>query len=165
MEWHIKTIARKSTFSGDPLEPGDRISCLIYMNDELGELARADLKAEEIEQFELQGSVLGRWSRVVKDPDDETANARETMASAEDFFFSLYENDESDAPEVSDMLKHLFSLMLERKRVLRASLPRQTGGSQTYIHVKTKREVVVPIVEISSELMFKIEDTIGDILL
>lgn len=165
MEWHIKTIARKSTLSGEAFEPGDHVVCLIYKDEAAAELGRADLRPEEIEFFELPGEVLGRWSRVVKDPDDESASARETMASAEDFFFSLYENDQPDAREESDMLKHLLSLMLERKRVLRALGARKTEGEQTYLHVKTKQELSVPIVEISTELMLKIEDTIGDIIL
>ena len=67
--------------------------------------------------------------------------------------------------EVSDMLKHLLSLMLERKRVLRAVGSRQSEGQQTYRHVKTKQELQVPVVDISTELMIKIQDTIGDIML
>ena len=165
MEWQIKTIARKSTFSGEAFEPGDRVVCLIYKDEQASELGRADLRPEEVEAFDLPGEVLGRWTRVVKDPDSESVNARETMASAEDFFFSLYENEQADAREESDMLKHLLSLMLERKRVLRALGDRQTDGEQTYLHVKTKQQLSVPIVEISTELMLKIEDTIGDIIL
>lgn len=167
MEWQIKTIARKSTLSGEAFIPGDRVVCLIYKDEAADDLGRADLRPEEIEQFDLPGEVLGRWGRVVKDPDDEGASARETMASAEDFFFSLYENDQPDpdARETSDMLKHLLSLMLERKRVLRAVGERQTSGEQTYLHVKTKRQLKVPIVDISTELMLKIQDTIGDIIL
>ena len=165
MEWQIKTIARKSSLSGEAFIPGDRVVCLIFKDEQVGELGRADLRPDEIESFELPGEVLGRWSRVVKDPDDEGAHARETMASAEDFFFSLYENEQPEAQEESDMLKHLLSLMLERKRVLRAVGERQNKGEQRYLHVKTKRELTVPIVDISTELMLKIEDTIGDIIL
>ena len=165
VEWQIKTIARKSTLSGEAFNPGDRVVCLIYKDDEAGDLGRADLCPEEVENFDLPGEVLGRWSRVVKDPDDESQNARETMASAEDFFFSLYENDQPDAREESDMLKHLLSLMLERKRVVRALGKRQTEGTQLYRHVKTKREIEVPVVEISTDLMLKIQDTLGDIIL
>jgi hypothetical protein len=165
MEWQIKTIARKSTLSGDAFNPGDRVLCLIYKDGGAGELGRADLLPDEIDTFEMPGEMLGRWSRVVKDPDDESASARETMASAEDFFFSLYENDQPEAEEESDILKHLLSLMLERKRVLRPIGDRRAEGEQTYLHVKTKREIKVPIVDISTELMVKIEDTIGDIIL
>lgn len=165
MEWQIKTIAPKSTLSGVAFNPGDRVFCLIFKGEKAGELGRADLRPDEVEAFELPGEVLGRWSRVVKDPDDESANARETMASAEDFFFSLFENESPETKEESDILKHLLSLMLERKRVLRAIGDRQTGGEQSYLHVKTKQAIQVPIVDISTELMLKIEDTIGDIIL
>ncbi|MDQ8193241.1 hypothetical protein QEH59_02310 [Coraliomargarita sp. SDUM461004] len=165
MEWQFKTIARKSTLSGEPFIPGDRVLCLIYKDDAAGELGRADLRPDESEVFELPGAVLGRWSRVVKDPDDDSVSARETMASAEDFFFSLYDNEPAQAQEEADVLKHLLSLMLERKRVLRAIGDRQTSGEQTYLHVKTKREFKVPIVDVSMELMLKIQDTIGDIIL
>ncbi|TVP78083.1 MAG: hypothetical protein EA353_09015 [Puniceicoccaceae bacterium] len=165
MEWHIKTIARKSTLSGLAFSPGDRVVCLVYKDSSAGELGRADLLRDEADDFELPGELLGRWTRVVKDPDDEALSARETMASAEDFFFSLYESDSPDARETADMLKHLLSLMLERKRVLRPVGARQAAGSQTYLHVKSKQAIEVPIVQISAELMFKIEDIIGDIML
>ena len=165
MEWQIKTIARKSTLSGEVFNPGDRVACLIFKGEEAGELGRADLRPDEVEAFELPGEVLGRWARVVKDPDDVSASASETMASAEDFFFSLFENESPDTKEESDMLKHLLSLMLERKRVLRATGDRKSIGEQSYRHVKTKQMIQVPIVDISMELMLKIEDTIGDIIL
>jgi hypothetical protein len=169
MDWQIKTLARKSSLSGEVFNPGDRIISLVYKDDVVGELGRADLRPGEIDNFELPGEVLGRWNRVVKDPNDESAHARDTMASAEDFFFSLYENDNDDGsaeslPE-SAMLKHLLALMLERKRVLRPIGERQTQGMQDYLHVKTKREISVPVVDISTELMLKIQDTIGDIIL
>ena len=164
MEWQIKTIARKSTLSGEVFSPGDRVVCLIFMGG-AGELGRADLRPDEVEAFELPGEVLGRWARVVKDPDDESNTASETMASAEDFFFSLFENESPDTKEESDMLKHLLSLMLERKRVLRAFGDRKSTGEQSYRHVKTKQMIQVPIMDISTKLMHKIEDTIGDIIL
>ena len=101
---------------------------------------------------------------MAKDPDDENTSARETMASAEDFFFSLFENKSVNNKEESDMLKHLLSLMLERKRVIRAIGDRKSIGEQSYLHVKTKQVIQVPIMDISTELMLKIEDTIGDII-
>ncbi|MGC6424834.1 MAG: hypothetical protein ACON4O_07605 [Lentimonas sp.] len=165
MDWQIKTIARKSSISETPFNPGERVVCLIYKGADEAELGRADLLETELEGFELPGEVLGRWTRVVKDPEGEAANAHETMASAEDFFFSLYEVEQRDAKEESDMLKHLLALMLERKRVLKAVGARETEGAQRYRHVKTKRELLVPVVDISTELMFKIQDTIGDIML
>ena len=165
MEWQIKTIARKSTLSGEVFNPGDRVVCLIFKGEEAGELGRADLRPDEVEAFGLPDEVLGRWARVVKDPDDTSASMSETMASAEDFFFSLFDNELPDTKEESDMLKHILSLMLERKRLLRAIGDRKSIGEQSYRHVKTKQMIQVPIVDISMELMLKIEDTIGDIIL
>ncbi len=165
MEWQIKTIARKSTLSGEVFNPGDRVVCLIFKGEQAGELGRADLRPDEVEAFELPGEVLGRWARVVKDPDDVSANTSETMASAEDFFFSLFENESPDTKEESDMLKHLLSLMLERKRVLRAIGDRKSTGEQSYRHVKTKQMIQVPIMDISTKLMLNIEHSIGDIIL
>ena len=165
MEWHIKTIAQKSSLSGDCFIPGDRVVCLIYKDKQEGELARVDLHPEEIEKFEIPGEVLGRWARIIPNPEDEITNSRETIASAEDFFFSLFEGVKKEPNEESDMLKHLLSLMLERKRVLRAIGDRKRSGEQRYRHIKTKNEITVPICNISTELMVKIEDTIGDIIL
>ena len=165
MDWQIKTIARKSSLSDTPFSPGERVVCLVYKIAGKDELGRADLMESELDDFEMPGEGLGRWTRVVKDPDDESANVHETVASAEDFFFSLFEVKQSEAQQESDMLKHLLCLMLERKRVLKALGPRQTKGQQTYRHVKTKQELLVPVVDISNELMFKIQDTIGDIML
>ena len=164
MEWQIKTIARNSTLSGKAFKPGDQVVCLIYKGNEAGELGRADLLPGEVDSFGLPDEVLGRWARVVQNPDDENTSASETIASAEDFFFSLFENKSLNTKEESDMLKHLLSLMLERKRVIRAIGDRKSIGEQSYIHVKTKQVVQVPIMDISTELMLKIEDTIGDII-
>ena len=165
MEWQIKTIAQKSSLSGDYFIPGDRVVCLIYKDKQEGELARVDLRPEEIEKFEMPGEVLGRWARIIPNPEDEITNSHETIASAEEFFFSLFEEEKKEAREETDMLKHLLSLMLERKRVLRAIGDRKRSGEQCYRHIKTKNEISVPISNISTELMIKIEKTIGDIIL
>ena len=165
MEWHIKTIAQKSTLSGKCFIPGDHVVCLIYKDNQGGELARVDLLSEEIEKFEVPGEVLGRWARIIPSPEDEITNSHEIIASAEDFFFSLFEEEKKEAREETDMLKHLLSLMLERKRVLRAIGDRKRSGKQCYRHIKTKDEISVPISNISTELMIKIEKTIGDIIL
>lgn len=165
MDWQIKSLSRKSTLSGDRFEPGDRAISLVYVNAEAGDLGRADLHERELGELQLTGEVLGRWTWVMKDPEEAGPSATETVASAEDFFFSLFENEASAERERSDALKHLLALMLERKRVLRAVGPRQSSGTQTYRHVKTKQELQVPITEISRDLIFKIEDTLGDIIL
>lgn len=165
MDWQIKTLSKKSTLSGERFQPGDRAVSLVYVDEGAGELGRADLHEQELADLELPGSVLGRWTWVMKDPAEGGPSAGETVASAEDFFFSLFENESNEERERTDALKHLLALMLERKRILRAVGPRQSSGMQTYRHTKTKQELNVPITEISRELMFKIEDTLGDIIL
>ena len=166
MDWQIKTIAQKSTLSGECFIPGDRIVSLIYKDEENGELARVDLRTEEIEKFNIPGLVLGRWASVVPNPEDDTVHEREAISSAEDLFFSLFEveGEIGEARKESDMLKHLLALMLERKRVLRAVGDRKKSGEQCYRRIKTNNEINVPICNISTDLMTKIEDTIGDII-
>lgn len=169
MEWHFKSIARKSSLSEAPFVAGGRVACLIFKDVEAGEMGRADVLPDEVDAYDLPGEILGRWTRVVKGPDEDAATVRETVASAEDFFLSLYQNAQADAQadaqEETDALKHLLALMLERKRVVRALGKRQRSGTQRYLHVKTKQEIEVPIVEISPRLMLKIQDTLGDIIL
>lgn len=165
MDWQIKTIARKSSLSEDGFEPGDEVVCLIFMDDAAGELGRADLFEREVDAFELPGELLGRWTRIIKEPDEEKMNAGDVMASAEDFFMSLFDNAQASAIDEANILKHLLALMLERKRILRAVGPRATEGVQRYLHVKQKKEFEVPVVEISPELILKIQDTLGDIIL
>ncbi|MGB0415741.1 MAG: hypothetical protein ACPGKS_02710 [Coraliomargarita sp.] len=167
MDWQIKTIARKSALTEEPFKPGDLVACLIFKDEQAGELGRADVLPDEVEDFEIPGPLLGRWTRVIKDPDDDSENRRMVMASAEDFFMSLFSDSPADDTAEAELhaLQHLLALMLERKRVLRALGPRQLSGKQLYVHVKTKQELEVPIVEISTDLMLKIENTLGDIIL
>ena len=165
IDWQIKTLSRKSTVSGLGFEPGDRALSLIYVDNEAGELGRADLHERELADLQLPGEVLGRWTWVMKDADSAAAAAGNTIASAEDFFLSLFENEVAGEQDRRDALKHVLALMLERKRILRAVGPRQSSGEQAYLHVKTKQEFKVPITPISRELMFKIQDTLGDIIL
>lgn len=164
MEWQIKTISRKSSLTGEAFRPGDRAVSLIYAEEGSAELGRADLLDEEVDGYELPGALLGRWVRLIRDPDEESASAQETIASAEDFFFSLYQNTEAAARSETNVLKHLIGLMLERKRILKAVGPRQVSGEQVYRHVKSKQEIAVPIVDISHQLMLQIEETIGDLM-
>lgn len=164
MDWQIKSLSRKSTLSGREFEPGDSALSLVYVDQETAELCRTDLHTSEEGEFNLPGTVLGRWSWVMKSPEDGAIRASETVASAEDFFFSLFENEADTEPEQLDALKHLLALLLERKRILRVLGSRRTSGSQQYLHVKTKQTLNVPITEISRELMFKIEATLGDIM-
>ena len=167
VDWQIKTMADRSEQSGTPFNPGDRVACLVYMDEEAEELRRIDLLEAEAGEFALPGELLGRWVRLVVEPHAEAKSAPATLQSAEDFFFSLYEgvSEEEAPPEEKQALRHLLALMLERKRVLRAVGSRQLEGGQPYLHVKSKRTFDVPIVPISASLMERIEDSIGELIL
>jgi hypothetical protein len=166
MSWHFKGIARTSALSESTLVDGEQVVCLIYKDVEKGEIGRADIRLEEVDHFELPGELLGRWLHVIKKPGDGQTTVREKVASAEDFFFSLYASpDGTDSSEEVDALKYLLALMLERKRVVRAQGKRVHSGTQTYLHIKTKQTLDVPIIDISADLMIRIQETIGDIIL
>lgn len=166
VDWQIKTMADRSEQSGTPFLPGDRVACLVYMDDEAGELGRTDLLESEVADFSLPGELLGRWVRLIDEPDAETQNAPATLQSAEDFFLSLYEGatEEESPPPEKQALRHLLALMLERKRVLRAVGSRQIEGAQAYLHVKSKDTFDVPIIPISASLMERIEDSVGELM-
>lgn len=140
--------------------------CLIYKNVEVGEIERSDIRLEEEADFELPGESLGRWLRTIKKSEDAQSIAREKLVSAEEFFLSLFElSKDADRSDETDALKHILALMLERKRVIRVQGRRKGDGIQSYLHVETKRVLDVPVVDISADLMTRIQETIGDIIL
>lgn len=167
MNWHFKGIARTSTLSESVFSDGEQVVCLIYKDAESGEIGRADIRPEEMDRFELPGELLGRWRHVVKDSGDVQPTVGEKVASAEDLFFSLYEssNGTDNNRRETDALKYLLALMLERKRVVRVRGEQQQTGVQPYLHIKTKQTFNVPIVDISADLITRIQESILDIIL
>lgn len=166
MNWHFKGIARTSTLSESVFSDGEQVVCLIY-KDENGGIGRADIRPKEVDRFELPGELLGRWRHVVKHSEGAQPTVREKVASAEDLFFSLYEssNGANNNSLETDALKYLLALMLERKRVVCVQGERQQTGIQSYLHTKTKQMFNVPIVDISADLMIRIQESIWDIIL
>lgn len=166
MSWHFQSIASTSTLSQSAFLDGEQVVCLIYKDTEKGEIGRADIRSEELNHFELQGELLGRWFQTVKKIESGQTAARQKVASAEEFFFSLYTSfGDKDSREETNALKYLLALMLERKRVVRVQGKRLREGVQLYIHVKTKQTFNVPITDISADLMVRIQEELGDILL
>lgn len=164
MEWSIKNLADASAHSGRRFEPGERIVCFVFKDAESGELSRADIFAEETEVFEVPGPVLGRWGRVLKAPGEKRESGRERLASAEEFFLSLYTEGGAAAEDEAEALKQMLALFLERKRVLRPLGPRQKTGFQRYRHVRRKEEYAVPVAELSPDTILRIRETLGEIL-
>ena len=165
VDWQIKTMADRCQSRGSLFNPGDRVACLIYQDKEASELRRLDLLEDAVADYTLPGELLGRWVRLVGEPDAEAGSAADGLQSAEELFLSLYEAErEAAALTEKQALQHLLALLLERKRVLRPLPPRQVEGTQTYLHVKSKRSFAVPVIEISAPLMARIEDSIGDLI-
>lgn len=166
MSWEFQSISSSSALSRSTFLDGEQVVCLIYKNVEKGEIGRADIRAEEVDSFELPGELLGRWFQTVKKSENGKNTVQQKVASAEDFFLSLYtSSDCSESCEETNALKYLLALMLERKRVIRVQGKRQHAGTQPYIHTRTKQTLDVPVVNISTDLMYRIQDTVGDILL
>lgn len=165
MELQIKTLARQSSLSKTPFKLGDWIIYLMFKDPQRGELGRAHLLESELNRFNIPGQVVGGWARIAKDPMHEVQSGKEAMASAKEFFFSLFDGEPSSSSEVANVPKHQLALTLERKRILRAHPPRSSQGQQIYLHVKSKQGLSVPIVEVTAELMIKIQDPWGELLL
>ena len=166
MSWHIQGIAHTSALSESTFAEGEQVLCLIYRDFESGEIRRADILPTEEAHFQLSGDLLGRWFRRVKESGDPQPTVRDKVSSAEEFFLSLYESSkDADSSEDTDALKYLLALMLERKRVVSTVGKRAARGVQSYLHIQTKQTLDVPIVDISPDLMLRIQETLGDILL
>jgi hypothetical protein len=177
IEWNVRPGAKVSVVSGEPFTEGDRIVCLLFATDQPGELGRADLLEAELDAFKLNGTLLGRWSRVVKSAADEAKEAqRLTAASAESLFFSLFD-DARSAPAAVDneadweqalalraVLQHFVGLLLERRRILKAVGRRSISGRQNYWHPKEKRNFEVPVCELSPMMIARIKDVIGELV-
>jgi hypothetical protein len=177
IEWNVRPGAKVSAISGEPFSEGDRIVCLLFATDQPGELGRADLLETELEDFKLNGTLLGRWSRIVKSAADEAKEAqRLTAASAESLFFSLFDDAEGEPVAVAnqgnveqaqvlrEVLQHFVGLLLERRRILKAVGRRSLAGKQNYWHPKEKRNFEVPICELSPTTIAQIQDVIGDLV-
>lgn len=162
-DWQVKPLSRKSSVSGEAFKPGSEVVCYIYTNPNNGsELERTDILAEECGNFELPKNLLARWTRIVKEREDEEEKGHEkqTLGNAEEFFLSLYDESTKhteEAEETRDILKQLLSLMLERKRILRR-IKSKDKDIILYLHVATKNEYQVPEITLDLEKITKIQE-------
>lgn len=164
MDWQIKPLARHSWLTEEPFVEGERVLCHVFLDEE-GELQRADIKEDEAEQLSISGELLGKWGRIVKAKVDEEREARQqVLLSSEELFLSMQETEHESLSEDAEILCYLLALMLERKRILRAQ-GRPVDGTQRYLHVKSKREYEVKVVDLMSQrvpvLQAQVEKLIG----
>ena len=157
LDWQIKPLSKKSSISGRDILPGDTIVCAVFV-DPLGNLDRADCHADEFDPSKINGKIIGRWERVVSahPEEDERAARRMALSSSEDFFVSL--SDEADG------VKQMLALLLERKRILRP-VGRPKFGIQKYVQVSTKREFDVPQKNLDTDMIIKIQNQLGNIII
>ena len=124
-------------------------------------IERVDLHAGERGGIELPGPLLCQWQHVIQSKDtSEAEERRAALQSAEEVFLSLYDEPEGEGGQplvnaARDRLKFFLALQLERKRILKP-----IGGGR-YRHVPTKRELSVPSLEITPELISDFQQEIG----
>ncbi|MEM8550343.1 MAG: hypothetical protein AAGF10_06085 [Verrucomicrobiota bacterium] len=157
MEWQFNPPARHSSVSGTAFAEGEVVTCVLYINME-GQLERADLQEAELASFNAPGGVLGRWRREVKTPDEEAKEARaQLMATTEELFLSLFENEEEAGQSERATLKQLLALMLERKRLLKRVGPTKEG-MQVYVRPKHEEEYHVAMEEMAPERLLAVQE-------
>ncbi len=139
MEWSLKSVSRSCAACGKVFEAGDDIICMICRKDS-GEFLRCDVLGEKAENFSAPGRIIGQWKRKFSGKNSDKESLRHVLASQEEFFFSLYEGDSTREKEI---LKQIFALLLEKKKVLRAA-GTDSRGFQRYVHVASAREFLVP---------------------
>ncbi len=163
-QWQIKPLSKKSVLGSD-IKAGDTVVCAVFI-DAAGNLDRADFAAGEFDESKIAGKIIGRWERVVgENPDADERMARKmALASSEDFFISLFDENSAIETEETDVVKQMLALLLERKRILRP-LGRPSGGVQKYLHVSSKRVFDVPQSAPDENLILKIQSQLGSIII
>lgn len=162
MDWQLKPLSRQSTFSGNSFETNEIVYCFIH-KDPSGELIRSDIKADEIEAFTQDKVILGRWTRKVKEKNEEEKEAAaQTLKSAEDIFLSLYEEDSHE--EEKNILKQILALFLERKRIIKR-VKKTDKDTATYYHKASDRHFDVPMARLEPEQILKIEEQLRNIVI
>ena len=94
MDWQVKPIARTCAVSGQELRVGDIVTCIVHKPTG-GLIDRTDVLKDHAAAFQAPGLLLGKWTREVKERgEEEQAQRAQLLASREEFFLSLYENEE-----------------------------------------------------------------------
>lgn len=160
MEWSIKSLSKRCSFTNEVFSDGDIVVCFVVKTSD-GNLERFDVLERNLSVFSHGGTVVGFWKRVFSSNTDAVLEIKQKLASQEDFFVSLFESPETDDGET---LKQLLALFFERKRILKAS-GLIDGKYQRFVHVKTKREFLVSVAEISPESLSRLGSVIDDFIM
>ncbi len=160
MEWHITPIARKSYHTETEFVKDDAIACSLVKTED-GELLRVDVLISEANKTEMPGKVLCRWTQTYKPkPDDGKEEAEALKLTADNLFISFFEGEEEGTLSLENSeLKHFLGLMLERRRVLRVKA--RTRKYTRYVHRPTKREFLVPAIELDPQFFLENEEKLS----
>lgn len=158
MDWQVKPIARTCAASGQDLRVGDSVTCVVY-KPLGGNVERCDVLKDHAATFQPAGILLGRWSREVKERgEEEQAQRAQLLASREEFFLSLYENNEDPSGE-KRVMKLILAMLLERKRIIKALGPAQDGLTP-YQHSGTKEIYQVPALDLQPTHILQVGATL-----
>ncbi len=164
MDWRVKTLSKHSHVTGKPFDLGQEVVSYLHKNKE-GELSRADVLAEESENFSPSGSIVGWWGHKIKSAESEAEARQATLKTTEELFLSLYEAESGgEATEESAVLKYLLAVILERKRILKPLSRSNASASQTYLLRQTDTEYEVPNMEISGQTLLKVQEQLQMII-
>tara|TARA_B110000305_G_C19372208_1_gene605059 strand:+ start:403 stop:897 length:495 start_codon:yes stop_codon:yes gene_type:complete len=150
MDWKLKSVAKKSTLSGNDFKSGENVISFIYKADK-GEWLRADLSVEEESQFPEKEQAIARWENQV--PDGEEKQDISHIDSTESLFSSFYDNPEIQKryEEDVDTLKMLLALHLERKKILKSIPASNEENQREVIHKATKQTFSVPVRDLTPQ--------------
>jgi hypothetical protein len=158
MDWQVKPIARTCAVSGQELRVGDIVTCIVHKPTG-GLIERTDVLKDHAAAFQPTGLLLGKWTREVKERNEEDqAHRAQLLASREEFFLSLYENEEDPSGDKA-VLKHILAMLLERKRIIKVMGP--ADHCQTpYQHAATKQVYLVPALDLQPAHLLKVGATL-----
>lgn len=172
MELQLKPIGRHSTVSGQAFEPGQKAISWLFLGAD-GGLLRADALEAEEPAVQIDGTLLCKWRRIVREPGENATARRQALLTAEDLFLALHPGEPGDGDEVETMgpemagdsettaaLKHLLALMLERKRILKPL----AGQPDRYLHPRSRRVFTVEPVDLTAGIVIRLEERLAFLL-
>ncbi len=154
--WSFRQIAKKCSLCGDPFKDGENVVCVVSRGGADGELERVDLHETCAKKFLTKSVVIGTWSRAYCENPDKLRDARNKIASQEEFFISLFDAERTDEGE---LLKQLLALILERKKIIRA-FGKPANDFQRFVHTKTKKEFLIPIRDFTPDEISRIANNL-----
>lgn len=162
MELNLQSLASQCRVTGEPFVEGDRIVCaLVRLPDET--VGRIDVLESAEPEMEWPGEPLCRWTVIFK-PEPPVSNVEhEVRLTAENLFLELTSAGE-DMPVENHCLVQFLSIMLERKRALKARGLSEDGAWKLFEHGPEKSMHRVPVGEITADSLLLIKDQLEAVL-